>query len=292
MPSQARDVKFYELQNREYLNILKFLQNQDDDNLEIFLENLIQKTCTEPDLYKEFNRLDKYCIILSVIMICIGNTLEYTLTCSETEKQFNVEIVLSDIISKINNINFSDITISLTGDDYMKVSGPTSLRGVSDNIIQTLHINNKTFDMTQYSTDQLDVIVRDLPYNVFAHLRDTFQNIHNDCQDIIYFSYRSPHVDDAKPTEYKFNIYDSSFFEFIKTLLKEDLLGYYKIFYALTTKFKFDMTYIQSITPSETKMYLSFVKEDIKLRQEQKQKQATAGKSTMGDITAPIQPPA
>ena len=66
-----------------------------------------------------------------------------------------------------------------------------------------------------------------------------------------------------------FNLYDDTFYEFIKMLFKEDLLSFYKMYYALTTKFKFDMTYVQSITPAETRMYLTFVQEDVSEKKKQ-----------------------
>ena len=99
-------------------------------------------------------------------------------------------------------------------------------------------------------------------------MRDTFADIHKQTNNIVYFKHRTPYVVDSTYTSYNFNLYDDSFYNFIKSLLREDLLGYYKMYYALTTKFKFDMNYIQSITPAETKMYLSMIREDIKQRQE------------------------
>ena len=72
-----------------------------------------------------------------------------------------------DIVSKINNIQFSNINIPLNDTDYVSVSGPVSLRGSSDNIIQSIHINGKIFDVDQYSTEELKTIIESMPSNIF-----------------------------------------------------------------------------------------------------------------------------
>lgn len=229
-----------------------------------YLEHIIEKKCVDPSIYNNLNRLDKYCIILSLIMICIGNVLEFSMQCPETDKAYNIDITVSDIISKINNLDISDLTISLDDDNYMVVSIPNTILGENDNYIKTLHINGNTFDLSSMSQSETTLIIEQLPYNVFDRLHSALRGIYEQCDKIIYFTYKSPYVDAVTPVKFKFNLYDTSFFDFIKTLLKDDLLSYYKMIYSMISKFKFTESHINKITPAEIKMYMSFIREDVK----------------------------
>lgn len=267
IPSLGDNIRYNELDNRTYLNMLKFLRNNDDVGLELLLEDLITTLQVSGDKIK-MSRLDKYCVVLTIIMVCIGNDLQFTVTCNQTQKEYNVDIRIGDIISKINELKLTDINIKLDDSNSITVSIPASIRGNDVNVIDKIKLNNREYDVSQATDKQIDQIIEHMPYNVFTRMRDTFADIHKQTNNIVYFKHRTPYVADSTYTSYNFNLYDDSFYNFIKTLLREDLLGYYKMYYALTTKFKFDMNYIQSITPAETKMYLSMVREDIKQRQE------------------------
>ena len=158
---------------------------------------------------------------------------------------------------------------------------PGSIRGSITNTLSQVCINSKTYDVTELTDDQLNRLFDKLPYNIFSELQQTYRNINKQCDDIVYMQYKSPYVKDSHEVMYKFNLYNDEFFKFIKLLLREDLLNYYKMYYSLTTKFKFDMTYIQSITPTEIKMYLGMVRDDIKKKQEQIEQASGKNKQTL-----------
>jgi len=286
IPSLARNVSFRELDNRTYLNILKFIQNNDDINLTTYLNDIIKSLCNEQNIIQKLNRLDKYCILLTIIMVCIGNNLEFNIVCQETEQEYKTEIVVSEIISKLADLKLSTVKVALDRKNYMTVSIPKTLYGTDSNSIEKFRLNGKTFDTTKLSEKQLNDVIEDMPYNIFNNLHDLLHNIYEECEKIDYFTFKSPYIPDAPPVTYTFNLYDNSFYEFIKLLFKEDLLSFYKMYYALTTKFKFDMTYVQSITPAETKMYLSFIHEDM----ESKKKQMDSVKTASKNITSPVVP--
>ena len=289
VPSLARDIKFYELDNAAYMTILKFLQNNDDDGLCMFLEGLIETLCVDYTLCNNLNRLDKYCIVLTMIMISVGNVLEYNVTCRETEQEYKIEIKINEIISKINNIQGKEHRVTMSNGGEVVVSLPMSLSSNFSSIISSVKFGKKTYDLTTMNEEQLDTIISSLPYNVFEKIKKQYSVIHEQCGEIVYYSYKSPYIKNAVSTEYKFNIFNNTFFDFIKLLLNEDLLNYYKMFYSITTKFKFDMQYVQSITPSETKMYMSFIKEDIKHKQDQIE--ANRNKNSPGlSVAPPVDP--
>lgn len=251
------------------MNILKYIQNNDDDGLDMLLEYLIKNLCLEQHKISNLTRLDKYCIILTIIMICVGNTLQYTIQCIDTDKEYTVDVHVGNIISKINDLDVTNMKVDIDSDNHITMSTPHTLRGSLTNTLSCVHLNGTTYDVTHMSDEQLNMLFDNLPYNIFNQLQQTYNKIHEQCKNIVYFEYRSPYVKNSPTTQYNFNLYNDDFYKFIKLLLREDLLSYYKMYYALTTKFKFDMTYVQSITPTETKMYLSMVREDIKKKNDQ-----------------------
>ena len=261
--------------------ILKYIQNDDDDGLEHMLEHLIEQLCVEELHMKKLTRLDKYCILMTIIMVCVGNTLQYNIQCPVTNKEYMIDIVLSNIISRINEIDVTDLRVDLDEHNYITMTTPGTIRGPITNTLSQVCINNKTYDVSGLTDDQLNRLFDKLPYNIFSELQQTYRNVNRQCEDIVYMQYKSPYVKDSRAVEYRFNLYNDEFFKFIKLLLREDLLNYYKMYYSLTTKFKFDMTYIQSITPTEIKMYLGMVRDDIKKKQEQLEQSAGKTKQTL-----------
>lgn len=285
IPSLHRYVQYYELNNKLYLSILKFFQNNDDNNLIRLLEENIIDLAVDKSLPIKFTRLDKYCVLLSIIMVCISNRFEYQLVCDETEKIYNIEILVGDTIGMINDLELSNIRVDIGPSASISMSIPTSLAQSSDNIITQLSINDKEFDLSMLSTSQVDDIIDHIPYNTYSSLHEALGNIHMVCNDIIYLKYASPHTKTHKGNEYKFNLYDDSFFDFIKILMRDDLLSYYRLYHALITRFHFDMTYIESITPSETKMYVSFIKED---QEDRKKAMAEQSSNTSQPASIPL----
>lgn len=289
VPSMSREIKFYELDNASYMTILKFIQNNDDEGLCMFLNNLIKLLCVDSGHVESFNRLDKYCILLSMIMISVGNVLEYNVVCGETQQEYKIDIKINEIISRINNLKIDDIHVKMSPDSEVIMTCPRSITGSMVSVINKIKIGDTVYDMNIMTEQQFNTIVSTLPYNVFGEMKQQYSKVCDECNDVVYYTYTSPYVKDATPVEYRFNLYDNTFYEFIKLLLKEDLLNYYKVFYSITTKFKFDMQYVQSITPSETKMYMSFIREDIKRKQDQIQS-STSGTSPNIPLSAPSDP--
>ena len=270
VPSSDEYVRFYELTNHMYLNILKFIRNSDDTGLVDLLENLMRDLCVTPGQMNTCDRLDKYCILLTMIMMCVGNEPTFTVTCRETQKEYTTDLKLSTIISKINELKVSNVTVDINSNNRVTLNIPTDLHGQVSSMISKITLNNKEFDVTQAPPDVLDRLIGSLPCTTMHSVHQAYKQLHSNCNDIVYFEHRSPYAPSQELTQYKFNLYDNSFFEFIKALLREDLLGYYKMYYSLTTKFNFDMTYIQAITPTETKMYISMIREDMKKQQDTK----------------------
>ena len=198
-------------------------------------------------------------------MVCVGNILEFSITCPDTDKTYNIDITVSDIIPKINNLDFAEITVPIYDDNHMVVSIPDSILGSTDNYIKRLYINNNIFDLSSMTDTEVSTVIEQLPYNVFHRLQDALHDIYEQCDNIVYFTYTSPYVPASKPVKFRFNLYDASFFDFIKTLLRDDLLSYYKMIYSMISRFKFTESHINSITPAELKMYMSFVKEEVKV---------------------------
>lgn len=277
VPSIQSNVKFYELLNKDYLSMLKFLQNNDDPGFATFVDHLLTQLIVDKHAQHQFDRLDKYCILLTIMMICVGNVLEFTTTCSETDKQFTIDIVIGKVVSSINDIQVSSHVVDVGDDIQIKLSPPRSLFGPFRTPINSITVAGVEQDTTSLTDDQLDDLIATLPYNVFTQLQQVYKDIHEQCDNVTYFSYKNPHQLDKPPVEYVFNLFDDSFFQFIKLLIRDNLINYYKMMYTLTTKFKLDMSYIQNITPNETKTYMSLIREDVKqLKEKQEQAQQSA----------------
>ena len=106
IPSLNDYVRFKEFTNSQYITILKFIQNADDPGLQTYINYLIHVLITDDTYIPTLNRVDIFCILLTVRMICVGNIIE--LQVKAEDKVHTNKIDVSSIIEKVAN-NSTDI---------------------------------------------------------------------------------------------------------------------------------------------------------------------------------------
>ena len=125
LPSKKEFFNFYELNNKEYLAILKFNRNNDKPNLSKYLENLITEKSV--DRIDDLHRIDKYCIILTMIIVSVKPVFKLVGTCDETDNTYDIHVNGNDILDKISNVQYTDITSHVSGDLSIHYGYPDDL---------------------------------------------------------------------------------------------------------------------------------------------------------------------
>tara|TARA_B100001094_G_C18131899_1_gene772756 strand:+ start:683 stop:1597 length:915 start_codon:yes stop_codon:yes gene_type:complete len=292
IPSLDRFVNFREILNKYYKAILKYLENKDNINLEIYFNGLIDTLNDDGIVHTDLNKIDRFCILLMLRAVSIGPELKLTLTCQKTQEQYKGAIDLNHILNLTSNLNqLKQKRIKINKNVSVKINTPQVLHCDSDNILEMVTdtvsevtINKKKYTLGGMSLHEKNIIVNNLPGFTFNKIFEFANRYHENFNDLIIFTDKSPHDQDAEVNEYKLNLYDNSMFDFLKICYSASLDQYYRLMYTLCDTMKFSAEYIDNITPIESNIYVAYKVAEV-------DKQKKAAKSSEGPMLGGIPQP-
>lgn len=271
LPSIADYVRFGELKNHEHLSIIKYNKNNDVEGLSIFLEQLIQNKIMDKSI--RLHRIDKMCIILTMIMLCVDSTITLQSTCEATEQDYEIVIDVGDVLNKISNVEYNK-TILKSGDVYIYLEYPDQLLvtptiNVKD-YIRGVEIHSTMYDFKGLSDTDVDKILSNLPGNVYPRLLKSIEQMKTSHDDVNLLEFKSPYIDDSETTRIDMDLVTNDTFQFILLLLGNDLNGFYELQFTMMSNYHFPPQHFMNCTPVESKIYYNYMKADV----DQKNKQA------------------
>ena len=291
VPSLDKFINFREITNRYYKAILKYIENTDYVNLEVYFNTLIDHL-NDDISHDILNKIDKFCILLMLRAVSISPELKLTLTCKKTEKEYDGSVDLNEILQKTSNLTqLKQKRIKINSNISVKIDTPqvlycdltSVLELVSDTVIE-VSINKETYNLAGMTLAEKNNIVNALPGFTFNKILEYANRYQENFTDMILFKEQSPHDDDAVINEYKLNLYDNSMFDFIKICYTSSLSQYYSLMYTLCESMNFSAEYIDSVTPIESNIFLAHKSAEV-----EKQKQANASNEApmVGSLPVP-----
>lgn len=260
IPSIGEKVQFKQLTNKYYKNILKFIQNNDEDNLNEYFEYMIDNLCVRRNM--TFNRIDKFIIILTIYIVCINDTITVKNICKETNKAYKNKIELFEILDKMSDAALYDNSIvKIDPNTKLKLGFPSGLRydGSGKTIadcVKHIIVNGKEFNLTEMTEEERNNIFSFLPLHCFSKIKSYIKTAENEMDNIVYMKIKSPFVDE--PAErYTFNVFDNTMFDFIWFIFGCGLKDYYDLMYIAFTKLNISESFAENhLTPAELLLYL------------------------------------
>lgn len=290
VPSIDRHINFRELLNKHYLAILKFLANEDDINLEQYFNKLINHLNDDVSA-DDLNKIDKFCIMLSLRITCIAPDLSLELTCSKTEQKYSGVIDLYNVLSMVSKLHMTKQRVVSMGKGVKVHLGmpislyygglKTAIDTITD-VIQYIEIDNVKHSTGNMSLVEKNQIIDRLPGKNFDKLLEYASSTQKNFSDLVIFKDKSPHDDEAEFTDYKLGLYDNSMLEMLKLCYKSHISNYYNSMYTLCETMKFTADYIENITPTESNIYINQKKLEV-----EQQKQAQSQNQTGPTIGSP-----
>ena len=126
LPGCKKNIRIKEINNYYYLDIIKYIQNNDINDINYFLDYIITEN-TDANI-SELYSIDKFCILIEMRSISIGNTIEFVI--NNTHIKYN----LSDLCKDIQILNLKSSIVDLHGLE-ISVNMPKNL------IINTMKYN-------------------------------------------------------------------------------------------------------------------------------------------------------
>ena len=132
LPSTDTYEYFKELNNKELLTMLKYCANDDKSGFADYMECIILKKSVNT---LTLHRLDKFCILYTMMLVCIKNTVTLVCKCEDTDKDYNTVINIIDLLNVISNIKYTgDVEEVHDGKNIYKIQFSRDLYNTKDRL--------------------------------------------------------------------------------------------------------------------------------------------------------------
>ena len=273
IPSLKCKKRFLQLDNITYKTIVKFIQNNDDEYLVLYLMKIIKDLCVDHIDTSKLLALDILSILLAIRVVCIGASLDLTIKGSDN-KDVNLTVDLNELLNRVANFKYKKTRMKID-DITLTVTIPRQLIIRSDlDCIYSITVNNKTYNMHEFSDDDRDKMFNCLPATIFKQLSSKLRNATNNKKIIVLEG-------SDRMRDLVINLLSNDVFMYIKMLLNDSLDNIYTLYYVLASKLHFDLNYIDGIMPIESQIFINRYNDEIeqsnKSIEDSKQKENVGG---------------
>lgn len=285
LPSKQRYYSFSEITNRDYLDIVKIISNSDNEQLLLHFNDIIYRLSGKKVVPAKISRIDSFCILINLYIVCVSNVLEITPKDQQVSK---LKIDLYDILDKVTNFDFEYTHLLEINDDIkIKLATPSTIyEATADNlipsVIDTIHISGKTFNFSQFDLNQQQSLIGNISTDVTTHIIRKIKEIDQNYQLAVITYGRDP------PTVITLNLYNNSMFELLKIIYNSSLEAEYYYRYFMAKHITLPGDQIESSTPAEIQTYLQFYKRERKEEEKAREKSERAQGGSIG--ASPMMP--
>ena len=265
-----RQVTCREITNYEYKNILKFIKNEDDENLCNYFEFLVYDICkTQCSL----NYIDKILILLSSRIISIGENIIIT---GKTDIQNTISLsnvsktIIENYVPEIKEIEDKENNIKV------EISYPylISNRDLLYDKIYSISIAGNKVIMNDTEPEMRDKILNYIPAKLTKKI---MRNIKSDSnyKQIKLFSWV---YEEGNKIDFYFSFNSKQNFDFLKACFSEDLKNMYYYEYLCCSKLHIPLSdFLYNMSPVESILQIKTLAKEIK-EQNDAQKKANESK--------------
>lgn len=289
VPSHEKYYRYDTFDNTEYLAIIKYIQNNDTEQIVSFFHRLITDHCHDSIDISSLNCVDKFVILLNIRIMSIADRLEITTKVESGPEKVknNVSIDLYDILDKVtNHPNNKSIEVNVENMS-VEVGLPLNLynSNLDDlivNVLLSLNAKDKKYDLTTLSSEEKNELLDNLPGDILQQSISYIKNIDETYKIPVFESVKQKISDELRSIELK--VFDNSMFELLKSLYNSNLEEQYYIRYIMVKHMNYSLSEIDKITPIDTQTYINMYRKEI---EDQKKAQEKSSKAESGGISLP-----
>lgn len=271
LPVLNKEIRYNNITNKYYFEILKFITNNDDNGLNEYFEWLLNELILEKHLYNSLSNIEKFLIFLDVRSLSLGDTLHLNTNLS-SKIDVRIAFIKSNLINKLKEHEL------ISSKDYngynVDLSIPKSfviedIDNIYSQVINKISMDNEVIIFSDLTKFEKESIISSLPAEVSLDILNYINYVADLTKNINIIS-GNPNIG---LESFHLNVFDKSLFYMLKTIFKDDLLNFYELQYFLISKMNVTYSHFMSMTPNECKIYLNFYNKEMK-KQEEAQEEA------------------
>lgn len=262
--------------------MLKYIANADHVNMINYMNQLIDQL-NDDITHDQLSKLDKFCVLLTCRIMCIGPEIELDMTCEKSQQKYKGSIVLTNILQMMSDLDadYSDdivvndnivIHTGMPGSLYYPES--SNIFDVLSDSIVGVSVGDKHFNTIDMSIQEKNNVINSIPGVNFNDIIKIADKTTQSFTDLIVFKDKSPHDDQSETKEYKLGLYDNSMYDMIKMCYTSNLHNHYMSMYMLCSTINFTADYVQNITPIESNIYIHQKQQEVERQNKAQQKQS------------------
>jgi hypothetical protein len=218
LPS-GKTTRLEELNNRDYLCILKFCQNGDLEGLNGFFEKLY--------FTSDLNIFDRFYILLSVRKMFVDSKLTFV-GKDEVDISYGIDTILSKLTD--NYVETQETLVEAGIEVDVGIPCGLFFEGVDElyqSTIMSIRFNDTCIDFLELSIEEKNKILDRLPTAVFLSLQSYIKRLSDTLFDITLIEENKQ----FEISEVKINIIGNGVLQFLSSIFAYDLVFFYEAFY-------------------------------------------------------------
>jgi hypothetical protein len=262
-----------EINSGLYKDLVKSLYNNDSTEF-LYHLNLVIEHVSPGILQEGLNVVDKIILLLQIRSICISPDLKLKATCPDTGKEFECEIKIEELVSKLENISYTKVVqhqnITITHSIVKAIDEINFINILPDKLfsyqlascIDLVILKETEVCFKQLQFEERLKIVENLPLSITTKVFDSLTNVEKELSQLKLLAIQSPWTASnvvSLPVSTDTNV----LLEFCKLIFNDDLINLYKINLNLVYRANFTPEYVDNITPAEQLLYWTLYVQQI-----------------------------
>jgi hypothetical protein len=254
LPSCKSIIAVQSITNEMHENLQKFLLEDNNEEIEKYFDYILQKCCifNENLTSNHLTIIDKFAILCKIKSISYSSTLKLI-----NAENAAINIDLESIIDQLNQVNVEKQTIAIDNICF-EFNAPTKLHLKADNaFINSLYSINGLL-LNDLDVQQKNKLLNIVNANILRKLADYIGREQQKYTKIKFI----PQVTSLGFDAVSVNPFNSSIFEILKIIFREDLFNYFRQKYFCLTKLHLSCSDYNNLTPADARLFMSFYNEE------------------------------
>lgn len=266
------------LSNRKYLDAVKYIQNDDDFLVEYF-DWMIEELHKHGPTLKQMDRVDKFCVLLNLRILCVSDQMElvYRLSTDDKTSKQNIKIKLYDVLDSVVNHKI-DYTMWYDLDDNcsMRIQLDNNLLPDRNkqwfDMISGMRIYDTEYDLHQLKHEQFINMLDQLPNKIISKIINRITELN---KKYVIEAIKLNHMPGFETVNnVKLSLFDDSFYDFLKLCYNSNLKDIYYSHYLLTKHMGFNMVDLEDKTPQDVTTYITMFRKELDDKKKAQEKQS------------------
>lgn len=274
LPILKKEVRYKLINNANYFDIVKFVVNDDDEGLNDYFHQILENNITDKNIISKISNIEKFLILLDNRSLTIGDSLQLK-TSNSSKVEFLISSIKNNIINKFKEV---ELTKRLIFENFiLDLSPPKSfiiddIDKIYKEIIDKIQIDDDIINFNSLTEFEKDGIINNIPAILAGGMMEFIKTSQDITSKINIISENSKLGLENIPI----NMFDSTFFMFLKSIFRDDLINFYELQFQLIHKINVSYDHFMSMTPNECKIYINFYNTEVRKREEAESRQSSS----------------